>query len=172
MKKLESDYVARYEYACSLITAFFERELSINVLNKDDLLFNSGSTAQVLFTSDYSTLVQEKVRLQITNQIRRLRNDANNFIVARCHGVLTDLYSILGVEFMDALINNTAHGITAVGKVFNKTDKDKVVLQKVTATLRENPELLIFIIGSKLYQKEFIRLKQIAAAGAVAEGMQ
>ena len=154
MKKLDSDYVARYEYACSLIAKFFERELSINASSKDDHLFATNSVPQILFTSDYSKLIDPLVRKQIEDHLGRLDKDEGNFIIARVHGVIIDFYSILGEEFVNELISNTAHGIAAAGGV-----GDDESLKQVKNTLNKHKELLVFIMGNKIYQHEFIARK-------------
>ena len=159
MEKLNSDYVARYEYACSLVNLFFDRELAINAATStnNDNLFDTGTAAQILFTSDYSKLVDEKVKTQITSQLNRLRNDQNNFIVPRIHGVLLDFWSILGKEFMDKMIENTANGIAAVGRI----ESSNATSDAIVKIIKDNPELLVFIMGSKLYQTEFIKAQKI-----------
>lgn len=168
MEKFQTDYIARYEYACSLVVKFFERELLLNTVNKDERLFATNSAAQILFTSDYSKLCNEKVRSQIITQLANLSRNEDNFLLSRVNGVLVDIYAILGKEFVNELIENTAHGIAAAGGLVH-ADKDE--FSKITEVLNKNQELLVFILGSKLYQTEFInrkRLEQLAKKPPVA----
>ena len=153
-----SDYVARYEYACSLVVKFFERELLLNNVNQDERLFATNSAAQILFTTDYSKLCVEKVRSQIITQLANLSRNEDNFLLSRVHGVIVDIYAVLGSQFVQELITNTAHGISAAGSIVYP-DKDE--LGKITDVLNKHQELLVFILGSKLYQTEFINRKRI-----------
>ena len=168
MEKLQSDYVARYEYACSLVVKFFERELLLNTVNKDERLFTTNSAAQVLFTTDYSKLCNEKVRSQIVTQLANLSRNEDNFLLSRVNGVIVDIYAILGKDFVTKLIENTAHGIAAAGGI-DYTNKDE--FKEITDALTKHQELLVFILGNKLYQTEFInrkRLEQLAKKPPVA----
>ena len=150
-----NDYIARYEYACSLISKFFERELSLNATAQDDHLFANNSVPQILFTSDFSKLTDLAVRKQVENHLARLSKDQGNFILARVHGVIIDFASILGYQFLSELINNTARGIAAAGGMH----ENKSAIKAVVDLLTQHPELLVFIMGNKIYQHEMIRHK-------------
>ena len=152
MKQLDTDYIARYEYACSLIARFFERELLVDKMSKEDHLFDTNSIPQILFSSDYSKLVLSSVRKQIAMHLTRLGKDEGSFILSRVNGVVVDMYAILGEQFMKQLIANTTSGIAAAGG-----KHDKQTLQDVEKMLLETPTLLVFIMGGKIYQTEFIR---------------
>ena len=159
-----NDYIARYEYACSLIQLFFERELSVNATSKDNQLFDPNSAAGVLFTTDYSRIVGETVRSQVSMQLTRLSKDESNFLLARIHGVLLDFYSILGNEFVEKLIDNTAHGIAAVGGMYQPSKDEYKDIRKF---IDQHPELLVFIMGNKLYQTEFLKRRLTKEAPAI-----
>ena len=154
MKQLDSDYVARYEYACSLIAKFFERELLINARSKNDKLFDTNSIPQILFTMDCSKLTDDQVRQQIENYLTRFNKDEGDYLLARIHGVVVDCYSILGPSFMTELISNTTSGIVAASG--NNSNHN---IDNVKSFLTNHPELLVFIIGNKIYQQEFIKRK-------------
>lgn len=154
MKQLDSDYVARYEYACSLIAKFFERELIINVRSKNDKLFDTNSIPQILFTMDCSKLTDDTVRAQVEHYLVRLNKDEGDYLLARIHGVIVDCYSILGTSFMNELISNTTSGIVAASGSDANHDNDNV-----RALLTKHPELLVFIMGNKIYQQEFVTRK-------------
>ena len=164
MKQLDSDYVARYEYACSLIAKFMERELSINPEN--DALFTENGSPQILFTADYSKLTLPSVRKAIATNITRLRNDQAYTIMNRLHSVVVDFYAILGKSFVDELITNTTHGIAAVGG-----DSSKQTVNEILKFMNQYIELLVFIMGSKIYQHEFI-IRKITKKALTPEMIQ
>ena len=154
MKQLDSDYVSRYEYACSLIAKFFERELIINSSSKEDHLFDTNSIPQILFTMDCSKLISDAVRKQVENHLVRLEKNEGNYILSRVRGVVVDWYSILGPTFMTELISNTTSGIVAASGSNANHDIDNV-----KELLTKHPELLVFIMGNKIYQQEFVTRK-------------
>ena len=151
MKQLDSDYVARYEYACSLIAKFMERELAVN---SEDALFSENSAPQILFTADCSKLTLLPVRKAIETNIVRLRNDKATMLMNRLHAVIVDFYAILGKPFVEELIANTTHGIAAAGG-----DTSKQTVTEISKFINQYLEILVFIMGSKIYQQEFIARK-------------
>lgn len=161
----EMNYTERYEYACSLVKLFLDREelTEKNAQPGYVGIFRETSVMYTIFTMDFRLLSNSDVATTVVRQLTlNEENKSSNMILVRFYNVFYDICAALGTDFIQELSKNVAGSLLLTAGL---TDTEQIAPTKahLAATLAAVPIILLFVIGAKDYATRFITHQSLNA---------
>lgn len=160
-------YTAQYEYACSLVKMFLEREAKLDK-NNEDHVYGVG-IIRALFTADYSMILDSNVYSSIIKNLNPdPKNETSFDILNRLRNLYIDVASALGYDFIKTLKTNVLEGLTSLG-VSNVAFKGNAMLttykevrKQYEIFLTDYPLVLMCIMGCKEYSINLLQKRRMS----------
>ena len=157
----ELTYTAKYEYICSLVSEFLNREESLDK-GDEDHVYQDG-LIKTLFTADYSKIIYDKVQEALRKNLTYVPgSEPHSAALTRLNTLLVGAYSALGTEFMTKLTTNTIDGVVSLLGLdpAAKATKSNSDYKTIAKFFHDFPIAVICVAGSLEYSIRLLRRRR------------